>query len=190
VFEVSLIVGAWVAVSIAVGASLAVEVIGGEAYAPAAPVLAFQGVALGAMFVSVVWANALLSLGLYRPILVISVGALVLNSILVALLVTGGGARGAAIATAISEVLAAVVQALAVMHRRHQLRPPLRVVPRVALAAALGLTPLAMTTIPVIARIAISTTLFVAVLWITRAFPPELRALIPASLSRTHSVGS
>ena len=100
VFEVSLIVGAWVAVSIAVGATLAVEVIGGKAYAPAAPVLAFQGVALGAMFVSVVWANALLSLGLYRLILVISLGALALNSILVALLVTGGGARGAAIATA------------------------------------------------------------------------------------------
>lgn len=189
VFEVSLIVGAWVAVSIAVGATLAVEVIGGKAYAPAAPVLAFQGVALGAMFVSVVWSNALLSLGLYRLILVINVGALALNSILVALLVSGGGARGAAIATAISEVVAAVVQALAVVHRRHQLRPSLRVMPRVGLAAALGLTPLAMTGVPVVAQIAISTTLFVAALWITRAFPPELRALIPPFLSRTKSVG-
>ena len=44
VFEVSLIAGAWVAVSIAVGAPLALAIVGGPHFAPAAPVLAVQGV--------------------------------------------------------------------------------------------------------------------------------------------------
>ncbi|HEY2200578.1 MAG TPA: oligosaccharide flippase family protein, partial [Solirubrobacteraceae bacterium] len=65
VFDVALIVGAWVAVSIAVGAPLAIAIIGGPKFDPAVPVLAVQGVALGAMLVSLVWANALLGLGVY-----------------------------------------------------------------------------------------------------------------------------
>ena len=99
VFEVSLIVGAWVAVSIAVGAPLALAIVGGPRFAPAAPVLAVQGVGLGAMFVSLVWANGLLGLGLYRQILAISVAGLVLTAALVAVLVPIDGAQGAAIGT-------------------------------------------------------------------------------------------
>ncbi len=67
VFDVSVIVGAWVAVSTAVGAPLAIAIVGGPKFAGAAPVLAIQGVGLGAMFVSLVWAYALLSLGLTEP---------------------------------------------------------------------------------------------------------------------------
>ncbi len=66
VFEVALIAGAWAAVGIAVGAPLGIAIIGGPEFEPAVPVLAVQGVALGAMFVSLVWANAMLSLGQFR----------------------------------------------------------------------------------------------------------------------------
>ncbi len=179
VFEVALIAGAWVAVSIAVGAPLAIAIIGGPKFTAAAPVLAIQGVALGAMFVSLVWANAMLSLGLFRGILVISVSMLLLNGILVSALIPLDGARGAAIATAIAEIAAVVVQAVAVVRDRPQLRPPLRILPFVALAAAVGLVPLAMTGLPVIVRLIISTTLFGGVVLITRSLPRELMDLAP-----------
>jgi O-antigen/teichoic acid export membrane protein len=189
VHEVATIAGAYVAVSIAIGAPLAIRIIGGPRFAPAAPVLAIQGIALGAMFVSLVWAYGLLSLGLYRQILVINIGALVLNGILVAALVIADGSRGAAIGTAVAEVLAAIVQAYAVVRGRPLLRPSMRVLPRVALAAALGLTPLAMSGVPTIVRLIISTVLFVTVLLATRAFPAELLDLVPGIGRRARAAG-
>lgn len=184
VFEVSLIVGAWVTVSIAVGAPLALAIVGGPRFAPAAPVLAVQGIGLGAMFVSLVWANGLLGLGRYRQILAISVGGLVLTAALVAALVPIDGAQGAAIGTAIGEIALAIAQCTAVVRRHPALRPSLRILPGVALAIVLGLAPLALTSVPVIARLAISTALFAGALLITRAYPRELLDLLPALRAR------
>lgn len=189
VFEVALLVGAWMAVSIAVGARLFVDVIGGAEFKPAAPVLAIQGVALGVMFVSMVWASGLLSLGLYRQILILNIGGLALNAALVALLVTIDGSRGAALGTVIAELAGALAQATAVMWGRPQLRPSLRVLPRATLAVAFGLTPLVMDGVPIIARLAISTVLFASTLVVTRALPAELQALIPNSSLWARIVG-
>ncbi|HWY18175.1 MAG TPA: oligosaccharide flippase family protein [Solirubrobacteraceae bacterium] len=179
VFEVSLIVGAWVAVSIAVGAPLALAIVGGPRFAPAAPVLAVQGIGLGAMFVSLVWANGLLGLGLYRQILAISLAGLLLTAALVAALIPIDGAQGAAIGTSTGEVALAIAQCVAVVRRRPPLRPSLRVLPGVALAAALALAPLALTSLPVIVRLLISTALFAGAVLLTRAYPPELLDLLP-----------
>ena len=147
-------------------------------FRPAVSVLAIQGVGLGAMFVSVVWGNGLLSLGVYRLILAINIAALAFNALIVSALIPLDGSRGAAIGTAIAEVVAAIGQAAAVCWGRPALRPSLRIVPRVALAAAAGLTPLALTPLPTIARLALSTALFGAVALLTRAFPPELLDLL------------
>jgi O-antigen/teichoic acid export membrane protein len=181
VFDVSVIVGAWVAVSIAVGAPLAISLVGGAEFKPAAAILAFQGVALGAMFVSLVWANVLLSLGNYRQILMINVSMLLLNGLLVAALIELDGSRGAAIGTAIAEIIAGVVQARAVIRGRPQFRPSLRILPLVALAAGVGLIPLLMGGVPTIARLPISTILFGVCLLLLRAFPVELLDLLPRS---------
>jgi O-antigen/teichoic acid export membrane protein len=189
VHEVSMIIGAWVAVSIAVGAPLAIEVIGGAEFKDAAPILAIQGVGLGAMFVSIVWANGLLSLGSYHQILAISLLALALNVVLVAALVPLDGARGAAIGTAVTEIVMVVAQAAAVVRGRPQLRPSMRIVPRVGMAAAAGLVPLAAAGVPTIVRLLVSTVLFGLVLLLTRAFPPELMDLIPRLRSRTANGG-
>jgi O-antigen/teichoic acid export membrane protein len=179
VFDVSLIVGVWVAVAIAVGAPLAIRVIGGAHFKPAAPILALQGVALGALFVSAVWSFGLLSLGVYRQILVVNLSLLVVNAAIVAVLVPLDGARGAAIGTAVAEVMSAFVQAFVVIHGRPQLRPSLRILPRVTLAAAAGLTPLLLSGAPTIARLVLSILLFGAVLLFTRALPRELLDLLP-----------
>ncbi len=187
VHEVAVIVGAWVAVSIAVGAPLAIDVIGGAHFKPAVPVLAIQGIGLGAMFVSVVWGNALLSLGAYRQILAINIAALTFNAALVAVLVPLDGARGAAIGTAAAELIAAVVQAVVAVRGRPTLRPSMRVIPRVAFAAAVGLIPLALAGVgvPTIVRLLLSSGLFFLVAFATGAFPRELLDLIPGRSSRT-----
>jgi O-antigen/teichoic acid export membrane protein len=181
VHEVSLVVGAWVAVSIAVAAPLVIKIIGGADFKPAVPVLAIQGIGLGAMFVSVVWGTALLSLGLYRQILAINVLALLFAAAIVAALIPLDGSRGAAIGTAVAEVAAAVVQAVAVFRSRPQLRPSARALPRVALAAGAGLIPLALigAGVPTIVQLVLSTVLFGTVLLALRALPRELLDLIP-----------
>jgi O-antigen/teichoic acid export membrane protein len=173
-FDAALIVGAWVAVSIAVGAPLAIEIVGGSSFAPAAPVLAIQGIALGVIFMNQTWSNVLLGLGVYRTILALAVGALALNATMVAVLVPLDGAKGAAIGTVIAEVVLALGQGIAVVRGRPHLRPSPKVVPWVALAAGLGLVPLAFTGLPVIARLAISTSVYALVLAAARAYPPEL----------------
>jgi O-antigen/teichoic acid export membrane protein len=89
------------------------------------------------------------------------------------------GAQGAAIGTATGEIVLAIAQCVLVVRRRPQLRPSLRILPGVTLAAALGLAPLALTPIPVIARLAISTALFAGALLLTHAYPPELLDLLP-----------
>lgn len=185
VFEVALVVGAWTAVSIAVGAPLGIAIIGGAKFAPAVPVLAVQGVALGAMFVSLVWANALLSLGLYRSILALGIFTLVLNVALVSALIPLDGAQGAAIGTSIAEIAGAIAQAAVVARGRHRLRPSLRPLPLVALASAAGLAPLAMAGVPTIGRVAISTVLFGSVILATRALPSEVFALLPWQARRS-----
>lgn len=183
VFEVACIVGAWVAVSIAIGAPLAIKIVGGAEFAPAASVLAFQGIGLGAMFVGAVWANGLLSLGLFRQILAINVSMLALSGVLVAILIPIDGARGAAIGTAAAEIASGIVHAAAVVRGRPQLRPSLRILPRVGLAAAAGLLPLALVAagVPTVALLVLSTLLFGATLLLLRAFPPELLELVPAA---------
>lgn len=174
VFEVSLILGAWVSLTLAIGASLAIKVIGGAEFAPATSVLAIQGVGLGASFVGAVWANGLLSLGHFRAILSISVFALVVGGALVALLVTVDGANGAAIATAAAEGVLALLNGVVLARLDHRLVPPLRVVPVVALALALA----AATTLlplPVIPSVLLASVIYGAVVVALRAVPRELR---------------
>jgi O-antigen/teichoic acid export membrane protein len=183
VHEVGVIVGAWVAVSVAVGAPLAIEIVGGPKFKPAASVLAIQGIALGAMFVNLVWANGLLSLGLYRRILIISVSALIVNGVLVAALIPLDGARGAAIGTSVVELALCFVQAAAVVRGRPEITVPMKILPAVALATALGLLPLALagTGVPVVARLVLSSVLFAGTLVVLRAVPQELLDLLPAN---------
>jgi O-antigen/teichoic acid export membrane protein len=182
VFEVSLIVGVWVAISIAIGARLGIEVLGGHKFVGAIGVLQIQGIALGATFVSIVWSTGLLSLSMYRQILLLNVGALVFSVALLAVLVPADGARGGAIAILCGETGAAVVGPLLLRRGLPTLSMPTDQLLKVALAAALALLPLAFGgALPIVARVILSTALYAGTLLATRAIPPELRALLPWS---------
>ncbi|HEY4428071.1 MAG TPA: oligosaccharide flippase family protein [Solirubrobacteraceae bacterium] len=180
VFEVSLMVGVWIALSIAVGAHLAIQVIGGSHFLPATPVLAVQGIAVGATFVSTVFGYGMLSLHLHRLILMFNLAMLALVAVVVAILTSVDGAQGAAIGTASVEVVAAVGNGLLLVRGRPHLAPRLRAVPRVAVAALLGATPALAVGLPVVVRVFLSTAIYAVVLLALRAPPRELLALVPA----------
>ncbi len=177
-FDMSLIVGVWVSLSLAVGASLAIAVVGGGSFRPAVPVLAVQGISVAAVFVGNVWITALLSLHLHRVILVLNLALLALVATAVAILTPLYGAQGAAIATASVEVAAAVAGGVILVRGRSHLKPSLRLLPRVGAAALLGALPMLLTGAPVIGRLALSSALYGLVLLALRAFPPDLPGLL------------
>ncbi len=179
VFEVSLIAGVWMSLAIALGAGFAVEVLGGPKFDPAAPVLAIQGISVGATFVGTVWGFGLLSLGRHRTILVFNFSALAAIAAAVAVLASTDGARGAAIAASSVEVVLAIVGGWLLARAGRALRPSLTVVPKVALAAALAAV-VALIPIGEPARVVLATAIYAAVLYAIKAFPPELLALMPS----------
>lgn len=178
VFEVAALIGVWIAVSIAVGAPLAIAIIGGHRYSPASSVLAFQGIALGIAFVNAVFAYSLLSVGAFRRIVVMNVGALSINAVLAAILASSYGARGAAIGTDIAETVLAIAQMHAVFGKLDALPAKLRPLARLAPAIAGSIWPIAIA-IPVIARLAIAEFLFAFIVVLLRAYPRELIDAIP-----------
>jgi O-antigen/teichoic acid export membrane protein len=185
VFEVGLIVGAGVILMLGIGAPFILRVLGGPQYVPAAGVLTIQAVGLGATFVGIVWANGLLSLALYRHILALNAAGLIGMTILLAVVVPDHGARGAAVATALGEISAAVAGGAVLIRRHPSLARSLRVTPRVALAAAVAAASLAIPDLTSLEQMTIAGVLYLLALLVLRAFPPELGALMPQRLGRS-----
>jgi O-antigen/teichoic acid export membrane protein len=174
VFEVSLLLGVWVSLCLAIGSSVAIDVIGGSKFGPASTVLAIQGVGLGASFCGAVWSNGLLSLGRYRSILAINTFALLVGGLLIALLVSIDGARGAAIATAAGEIVLALCSGLALTRADRSFAPPLRVVPAVAAAAGLAVAS-TLVELPTLAGVVLASVVYLGALLVLGAVPDELR---------------
>ncbi|MDA0164719.1 oligosaccharide flippase family protein [Solirubrobacter ginsenosidimutans] len=184
VFDVSLVGGVWVAVVLAVAGKVAIDVIGGPSFAPAATLLAIQGVAVAAAFVGTVWGNVLLSLDRQRDILKITLSALGCGLVLTPALVAIDGARGGAIATAVVEVLLALLGAYFVHHARPGLLPPMGVVAKVALAAALACLPAVLTDLPPLVLGVIATIIYTIVVLALRAVPAEVLDVVRRRVSR------
>ncbi len=110
---------------------------------------------------------------------------LAVNAALVAPLTALAGDRGAAAGTAAAEVIAALVQIVAVRRTDPRLRAPVKELPRVALAAAAALSPLALTLAhaPTIVALLLSNTIFFALLLLLRAVPAEVYDVLPARLA-------
>jgi len=179
VFEVSLLTGIWCALMLGFAGSLAISVIGGSKFAPAAPLLAIQGVGLAASFVGAVWAYALLGLNRYRAILVLNLGALIGGTVLVALLLLADGIHGAAIATTIVEFAPAIVGAEILRRSHPRLGASLARAPRILLAGAIAAVPAVLPSLTTVEAAVISTALYAGSLLALRAVPPEIWAALP-----------
>ena len=173
VFSVMLIAGVWVGLAIVLGAPVLIDLIGGDRFRPADDVLRIQGVGLAGSFLGALWGTVLLSLQRRRAMVLVNLTALVAGIVLVWVLAETHGAEGAALATAITELGLALGTPLVLLRTDPHVLPSLRVVPRVALAAAAGAA-VALLGLPAVPLVALATVAYAAVLLLTRAVPEEI----------------
>jgi O-antigen/teichoic acid export membrane protein len=173
-FDVSTGLGAWIAICIGVGAPFAVEVVAGPGFEESVPVLRIQGIGLLTAFLVATWLFGLLSMKLFRPLLIVNAIAALVS--IVGTLVLAGplGAEGAAASTVAAELCVAIGCFLAVRTARPALRPGLTVIPKVALASAVAIAPALVLDVHPVILVVIATVLYFAVLLPLRGIPPEL----------------
>ncbi len=174
VTDTSLIAGVYIALSLIVTAPLAIRVLGGPGYGPAAPVLQIQALALLAGFLATTWSQTLLSLRMHGAILRASGVALLLAIVLSAALVPALGARGAAIASAVAEAVVAGGYLLALARAHPQLRPRLAIAPRLLLVTAIAAVPCLLLPLPSVVLWAIGSLVFAVGVWVLGVLPEEL----------------
>ncbi len=178
-FDVCLLLGLAVGLSLVTGATFIIGVIAGPKFAPAAAVLRIQGLALIATFMGAVLGYALLSLGRYREVLLINLAVLLLSGVLTGVLASSYGAVGAAIATTAVEVLYTGMLAVAVLRAGARPRISVAGAPRAVLAALLGALALVPPDLPSVARPALALVVYCSALLVLRAVPEELLEQIP-----------
>jgi O-antigen/teichoic acid export membrane protein len=174
VFLVALIVGVGFALVIAIGAPIAIEVVGGAEFAKATGVLRIQGIGLAGSFVSSVWGLTLLSLRRNRAVVLVNVAGLLVGTVLVLLLTLSYGASGAAAGTAITEVLLAALIPFVLRRTDPHIVPSMRDVPRVLLAGALAGAVVLVPGLPTLAAVAAAAVVYILLLLLMRAIPDEL----------------
>jgi O-antigen/teichoic acid export membrane protein len=174
VFDVAVIFGIWMSLSMALGASAVIDVIaGGHRAHGAVSVLRIQGLVLTASFVSVSSMFALLALRRYRQMLVATSSALILNVSLGLILIPNLGARGGAIADVVTETAMALGLTVALTQAVPQHGITASILPSVmlavALAAAAWLLP-----IGAVATVVLATVVYFGILLIMGTIPAEV----------------
>ncbi len=139
-YEVSLILGVWTALAIGLGAPFAVEVLGGrEDFEPSIEVLSVLGGAMVGTFLIACWGHGLLTLRRHIELLVANLSAFVLGTALAVVLISAHGALGSRHRNHSYRAMAGGCLSCCCSRARPDLRPRLRLVPAVALAASIAL---------------------------------------------------
>jgi O-antigen/teichoic acid export membrane protein len=178
--EGSVILGGWFAFCLVIGAPFAIHVLegGGNEFAASVPVLRTLGGAVAATFLLATFSYTLLSLQMYRELIVLNVGVIVLAFALSPLLIAPLGAEGAAILSVVLEVTLCVGYAIALFRARRDLMPAAAGLERVALALAATFgVGLLLIDHPVLGVLA-GTAVLAAALALLRAVPAELLELV------------
>ena len=173
-FDTSLIVGLWIAASIVVGASFGIAVVAGHGFGPSVRVLQIQGLAVIASFMVALFSSMLLSLRLFRQLILANALAVVVATVVSVALIPDHGARGAAIAPTAAEACLAVAYAWGLWRARPALRISPSLVPRVALATGAGLAVCYALPISSAARMFVFGGVYVVCLGALRAIPFEV----------------
>jgi O-antigen/teichoic acid export membrane protein len=184
IFDVSLILGVAVTLGTLAGAQFMINVVAGHEFAASAGVLQIQGIAMIASFVVAGWSFALLSLKRYNLLLLVNLAAFVVSCSLTIVLAGGHGAKGAAIATICGETTLALGSLAALVRGHPEFRPKLRIVLKVALAAAPAALLATATSIPSLPRALLVTAAYALMIVLTRAVPDEVVELLPPRLRR------
>ena len=174
VTDTALIAGVYLALSLLIAAPFVIRVLGGSSFKPAVPVLRLQAITLVATFLGATWSFTLLSLREHRSLLQANALALAIAIVLSLALVPSLGAEGAAAATAATEFALVGAYWWSLARSRARMRPSLALLPKVLLAAGVAGASALVLPLPSIALWAIASAVYLAVLLLLRAFPPEL----------------
>jgi O-antigen/teichoic acid export membrane protein len=177
-FDGSLVVGGFFSLCVVIGAPFAVRVVGGPKFEPSVESLQIMGVGVIGTFLVATWAFALLTLRLYRDLIVVNGLVVALSIALSLVLIPSHQANGAAVVTATLEIVLAGAYAVVLGRRRADLRPSLGQVPRVSLALALAFAVGALLPVHPVIAVACGSLVLLACLLALRAVPAEfLQAL-------------
>jgi O-antigen/teichoic acid export membrane protein len=178
IFEVAVVLGVFLGLGLAVAAPLAIEVVAGKAFDASVPVLRLQAAGLVTSFLMVTWTYALLSLKLYRPLLIANAAAAVVAIVATVLLAPPFGAEGAAIATVMAEAILALFSLAGLRRHRPALTPDLAVVPKVIAAFAVALAVALLVPAPVLVLSVLAGGAYGVVVLLLGAVPPEAIAAL------------
>ena len=173
-FEVAIIAGTAVAIATSLGAPFAVRIVGGARFAASADVLALLGVAMIGSFLVATWSYALLTLRRHRALLLANLSAFAVSIVLTLVLAPAHGAVGAAIAVIGGELWLASVYLAVLIRAEPRLRPPLRAIGPVALAAGLAVGAARLLALPSLPAVAVAMATYLGALWVMRAIPREI----------------
>lgn len=172
-FQVGVLVGAYLAIVTVVGAEVAIDVIAGPGFEPAVETLRIQAAAILASFVLAAWGFGLISLHRHFALLAANGFALALAIGLSALLVPAHGAVGAGVTTVVGETAMAGAYAIALFRGNRELRPSLHAAWKPALASALAIAA-GIAVGPPIAAMVAATVVYALTVLVLRAIPAEL----------------
>jgi O-antigen/teichoic acid export membrane protein len=172
-FDGSVVVGAFITLCVVIGAPFAVAVVGGAKYQASVETLQILGIGVTGTFLVATWSFALLTLRLYRDLILVNGLIVALAVALSLVLIPSHQAHGAAVVTATLEIALSGSYAAVLGYRRPELRPSLRRIPRVALALGLALVVGATLPIPSVFATAASALVMLAGLLALRAVPQE-----------------
>jgi O-antigen/teichoic acid export membrane protein len=172
-FDGSMVTGACVSLGVIVGAPFAVAVVGGQEFHASIGVLQIMGVGVIGTFLVATWSFALLTLRLYRDLIIVNGAIVTLAVVLSLLLIPSHQADGGAVMTATLEITLAGAYAAVLAYRRPDLRPSPKVVPRVALALAIALCVGLLLPVSTVVAVVISGAVMLALLFALRAVPAE-----------------
>ncbi len=180
VVQTALIIGAWMALATVFGASLAIQVVAGDAYDAAVPALQITGGVIIASCVAIASAYALVSMHRHRVLLVANALALLTAVVLALVLVPEYGANGAATATLVSELELAFVY-IVVLFRPGAFKFSVGSVIKVAVAAAAAGAVAFLTSLEDLPLVIVASLVYWVVLWLVRGIPTEIwRAFLPS----------
>jgi O-antigen/teichoic acid export membrane protein len=177
-FDGSLVVGSFFSLCVIIGAPFAVQVIGGPKFHSSVAVLQIMGVGVIGTFLVAIWAFALLTLRLYRDLIIANGVIVALAVVLCVVLIPSHQAHGGAIVTATLELALASAYFGILSYRRPELRPSFRKVPRVAIAVAIAFVTAALLPVHPVIAVIVGAIVMLAALLALGALPEEfLQAL-------------
>jgi len=171
--EAALLVGLGVGLVLAIGAAPIIWVLAGPRYAGAASVLRIQSVAIAAAFMTQLGTFGLIAVHRQRALVLVNVLALATVLVLGGTLIPLMEADGAALAASIGETLLALAALAMLVRARPALRPDLRYVPKLLLAAAAG-GACALLPVPDAVSAVLAAAVYGSVALLLRAVPVEL----------------